>query len=49
MGSKGDLMGGRARDGKSGVRVEKRCGGKRVLEEKDVRWVIDGKVGVVKG
>jgi len=49
MGGNGILGGGRARGGKSRDRVEKGVVGKRRLEEKDVRWVMGGKVGVVKG
>ena len=42
-------VGGKGRGGKVGARVEKRVGGKRRLEEKDVRWVMGRKVGVVRG
>jgi len=49
MGGNGILGGGRARGGKSRDRVEKGVVGKRRLEEKDVRWVMGGKVGVVRG
>jgi len=43
------LGGGKSRGGKSRDRVEKSGVGKRRLEEKDVRWVMGGKVGVVRG
>ena len=49
MGGNGILGGGKARGGKSRDRVEKSVVGKRRLEEKDVRWVMGGKVGVVRG
>ena len=38
-----------ARGGKSRDRVEKSVVGKRRLEEREVRWVMGGKVGVVRG
>jgi len=49
MGGNGILGGGWTKGGKSRDRVEKSGVGKRRLEEKDVRWVMGGKVGVVKG
>jgi len=49
MGGNGILGGGKTRGGKSRDRVEKSVVGKRRLEEKDVRWVMGGKVGVVRG
>jgi len=45
----GILGGGRERGGKNRDRVGKGSVGKRRLEEKDVRWVMGGKVGVVRG
>jgi len=49
MGGNGILGGGWTKGGKSRDRVEKSGVGKRRLEEKDVRWVMGGKVGVVRG
>jgi len=49
MGGNGILGGGWKKGGKSRDRVEKGGVGKRRLEEKDVRWVMGGKVGVVRG
>ena len=43
------LDGGKGRGGKIRDRVVKSGVGKRRLEEKDVRWVMGGKVGVVRG
>jgi len=49
MGGNGILGGGWTKGGKSRDRVGKSVVGKRRLEEKDVRWVMGGKVGVVRG
>ena len=49
MGGNGILGGGWARGGINRDRVGKGVVGKRRLEEKDVRWVMGGKVGVVRG
>ena len=49
MGGNGILGGGWTRGGKIRDRVGKGVVGKRRLEEKDVRWVMGGKVGVVRG
>ena len=45
---KGLKSGKRAGRGDLGARVEKGGVGKRRVEEKDVRWVMNGMVGVVK-
>jgi len=49
MGGNGILGGGWTRGGKNRDRVGKGVVGKRRLEEEDVRWVMGGKVGVVRG
>jgi len=48
MGVKGLKSGKGVRGGDFGARVKKGGVGKRRVEEKDVRWVMNGMVGVVK-
>jgi len=48
MGVKGLKSGKGVRGGDFGARVRKGGVGKRRVEEKDVRWVMNGMVGVVK-